>query len=824
MIPSDPMIGHSESAKGIVQNAVIYFPDPYLPQSENLKLIDNISLRFDINHDRLQLDSLKARISNLAIASVNSLELDMEFLKSFKKREHAEMTSDEIFDKLREIRFLHRYFENADEALLTFTFGKEESHRYVSDINLFADASMMIDDVLTQGIYLYGRLVWDGELFVEDRIEGEIQSIRFGEDLKLNDVAFDFQYDRDDTYSLIPNRIRSHSGNLSIFERPFDYFTAVVYPDDLTTGKFEASYGFGQQFLTTRAEYNVDQRQMLCEVRGDINPILLAIDWVGETEALSKLSFEGLPHVSAKFRLKDWSSIEDISFRLVSEGVVLKEVPFSYARARGTWDNQNRSVVLNEFHAARSSYAIEGQLYRSLESTEYRYLIKGTGIPPHLNSMFKPWWSRTWEKFDFKDHPVGVDIDIWGTTNDLSKRNTFGSMVFDDIEYKGLQIDHGEVRINAISKYLDLFDIYIQNENNVASGRVENVYEAKGSRHVSQSLDLYTNIPLHTIAPLVGKDLDPFVNNTKPEAWADVWLKGKLIKDGFPELNHLDDLEVKLHVSEPTWFFGLELDSADAVLHKKGETFRVEPVTFEFAKGRGNGIFLVSGSKPEKKIEFTVNLEDFDFREAVEKIEVFQNKEEVSTAQSSDALVVDGRSEAEFSNTDSNNTDTKKNSGGFKLKRPEDESYMDLTLVGTSPINDLGGMQAVGSFELDDPLIHRVHIFGGFSKVMDNAELNLGSFSLKRATSPLRIDGRMLYLDNLELTGPSSRVRSKGSINMEDGSLNFRLKAYPLGEVKFPVVAGLALVLRPFAHLFEVQVTGTLEEPEVKTVIDPSGL
>ena len=108
--------------------------------------------------------------------------------------------------------------------------------------------------------------------------------------------------------------------------------------------------------------------------------------------------------------------------------------------------------------------------------------------------------------------------------------------------------------------------------------------------------------------------------------------------------------------------------------------------------------------------------------------------------------------------------------------------------------------------------------------MMDNAELNLGSFSLKEASSPLKLEGSKVFFENLELTGPSSKVRSKGFLDLGEQTLDFRVKAYPLGEVKFPVVAVLAFTLRPFTNLFEVRVTGSIEDPEWKLQIDPSGL
>jgi len=822
LIPANSGVANLESVEGMVQNAVFYFPDPYLPETENLKLIDGVSIRFLASRKSITLESFKARISELSIASLNPLKIDSSLLMSLRSKEPKEMDQEKILNKLREIRFLHDYFRNAEEALLTFTFHQESETRYSGDINLFAASSRMMDNVTSQGVYLVGKLVWDGDLFVDGMVNGELRSLRFADKLKLEDVAFEFLYERDDSYSLIPNRIRAHSAKLSILDHPFDYLTATAFPKDLSSGHLETAFGFGRQYLATVSDYQLDAKTAVMKVRGDLNPMELARQWIGDHKDLEIVKFDAIPHVSASFRIVNWNDLEDIKFKVISENPTVSDVSFAFARAWGSWDRKSRILVLDHFIGCQPTYTIKGRLLRDFTKKDYRYVIWGEGLPPDLNPMFQSWWSELWESFDFRDHPVRFDIDIWGNRLDSNQRFVYGGLAFEDIVYKGLSIDYGELKINTIAKYIDLFDLSIQNSEGVASGRIQNVIESDGERQISRHIDLFTDIPIHRIAMVVGEELDPIVNNTSEDVTADIWLNGTLIKEDFPEFRYLDDLFITVHIPEPAEIFGVTVESADAKVRKRQDEIRIEPVSFEFAKGKGEGTFVIDGPDSSKNLEFSVKLDDFDFREAIDKISAFSkdsSEAEVSTvdepADDQVGMVARESKTATTSNPEN---------GGFKLKRPEDQSFMDFTLVGSCPIGDKNGLQAIGSFQLDDPLIHRVHMFGGFSKLMDNAEMNLGSFSLKKATSPLRIDGSMLYFDDLELTGPSSRVKSKGSVNLSNGELDFRLKAYPLDEVKFPVVAGLALVLRPFVGLFEVQLDGTLEDPEWKVVIDPSGL
>ncbi len=825
VVPSEPTLemGKSESAVGLLSNAVVYYPDPFLPASENLQLIKDLTLRFHVDGEGIELESLKAKLSRLTLASRNVLRLRFAWFQDQRTKPGVvEFPTEVVFQKLRELRYLYDAFEHAEKALLTLSFDSDPDPQVTPSaaLSLYAASARILDRVNTQGVFLEGRIVWEDAIVVEDKLRGEIQSVRYEQELQMDELTLAFTYLRDGFFSLLPDEVGLQAAKLSFRGQELDFLEATIWPERTGQGEIAATMGFAGESTAIEAAYDIPQEWMGVQVSGDFDALHMAATWTQAMQGFSLFGFEDIPHLRASFEIREWQHLSPIEFRAVGTSILAKGVNFEYGRTWGRWDGTQQRIVLDQFVGQRSGYTLSGSLDKTLGYGPYRYRIFGQGIPTDLNPMFRSWWSAAWEDFDFREHPVQVDLDIWGLESDPGQRFVHGMLGFEHLDYKGLDIERGQVRLNSVARYLQLLDLVVKTPDGVASGDVSIVYDPLDSNMLSEHLDLYTNLPLHRVAPLVGDDLQPLVENTRPDTVADVWLHGVLVKEAFPEYRHLDSLKLRVQVRRPTWFYGFEIDGADAFVHKQQDRVEIHPVDLRFAGGRGNAFFVGYEEGGLRQVDFAVDLRDFDFRSALSKVEGLQEEAELEQ-NGSEKIAAQGIAAVNGEPAESSQSSV----GATMIGNvPEGRSFMNVRLAGSSPADSLDGLQAWGEFDLNDPLIHRVHLFGGISKAFSNAELSVGSFSLKEASSPLRVEGKRIIFEDLELTGPSSRVRSKGVVDLEDGSLDFRLKAYPLGEVKFPVVAGLALILRPFAHMFEMQLTGTLKEPEWKLVIDPSGL
>ena len=804
---SDNGFSLDEPAHGVLQGGTVYFPDPYIPEEDNLRLIENFSFHFWIDREKVSVGSLRANISKLNVSSVNSVTIPLKTVSDYVHREPMETDDSpkmDLLDRLRMLRWIHQYFEDADEASLTLACSFDEEQGFSTGFSMFSEGARLQNNITTQSLYFYGKLNYKDIFTFGDGFRGELEAVRYGSRLKVEGLSFLVKHEPGASFNL-PGEAIIQARQVIYNGNSIDYVSADLFPHDVESGSVKLDFGIVGQSATAKIDYDLSRKHADIAVVGDFNPLDIASSGLlGEPPEITLLRIPGIPHMEGSLSIDDWKTVSDIRFSMVTDTIFLKKAEFDYARARGSYGDH--TIHLDDFAIMQPEYALRGKLSQNFQNEEYRFLLRGEAIPTDLNGMFHSWWSRIWTRFTFGQYPAAADIDIWGSHNDRTRRFTFGEISFRDTAYKGLPIKRGKIRLSTLSKYTHLFDLDVHHADGIARGDIKAVYQYNGTNLVSQRMDVFTNIPFHQIAKVIGEDLDIYVENTNAEAKPDIWVQGCLVSDDFPEYNDIEHLGLKIHSGAPLEFFGVTLDSVDAEILKTAEKVMISPVSFTFADGQGTGEFSVEGEEPNRVLNFKIDAVDFDYHVASKKIS-YLNKPEPETK-----VVAENNS--------------KKNKKNKKEEPPKEKerSFMDLTLTGSCPLGDWSGLQGTGEFNLDDPLIHRVHVFGGFSKLMDNAELNLGSFSLKRATSPLRLEGKKIFFENLELTGPSTRVKAKGVVNLNDQTLDFRLKTFPLGEVKFPVVAGIAFLLRPITYMFEMRATGPIEDPEWNLVLNPSGL
>ena len=801
---ADDKFNFQKSAEGVLQGGTVYYPDPYIPENQSVRLVENFSFRFGLDRKELTVNSLRANISNLSVISTNSVTVPFDALKELKRKNLQNKVEDnprdlDLFEELGILRLIHKYFADVDEASLRVRCYFDREKGLAGAFNLFSEGARLEDNITTQSLYLYGMLRYQDKFSYGDGVRGELESIRYGTKIRADGLSFLVKHEQSESFGVLPVEVVAHVNRVDYNGNSIDYAAARIFPADIGRGKLVLDVGLLGQSATVDASYDLNQKQAKIGIVGDFNPIDIATSgWLSLDPESLHTKIPGTPHVEAGLTISNWTDISDIRFSMVTGAVEIKGAPFDYARAIGTY--ADHTVTLSNFAATKPAYVLRGRLSQNFETTDYRFLLHGDVFPTDLNPMFHDWWSRLWTRFEFGQQPVSGDIDIWGAHNNRLKRFTYGRIAFQNVSYKGLPIERGKIRLSTISKYTHLADLEVYHPQGVARGDVKMIFERKGSEQVSERLNVFTDIPFHEIAKVIGDDMDVYVENTNPEAKPDIWVKGCLIHDDFPDFAYLENLNIKIHAETPVEFFGVTLDAVDAEILKRDKHITVSPVSFAFAKGQGTGEFHVDGKEPDRLLSFQVDIEGFDYHVAGTKLK------SMSQSQPETAPKIANNAKAD------------------KPKKEREPSVANLTLEGSCPLGTWNGLKGTGKFELDDPLIHRVHVFGGFSKLMDNAELNLGSFSLKHATSPLRLEGKKIYFDDLELTGPSTRVKAKGVVNLDDKTLDFRLKTYPLGEVKFPIVAGVAFLLRPITSLFEVRATGPIDDPEWNMVLNPGGL
>lgn len=779
-----------ETRFGGINGGTVFYPDPFLPESENLKLIENINMSFSFDDESLKIRSLDANVAKLQVSSRRAFEIPHEFWDPLQDDDdERENDNRDWAESRKELLRIHDYFNKTEFSTLDISLSYQTGRGFDGEYDLFTEGGRALDKLSNSSFYLTGKFNIDEHFHMLERVYGGIESIAYGNEYRIGSIDFFVTFDSDQINPYVPDEVKFHARKLSVHGREIDFLSGTVAPQDLYNSDVVFDVGIGDQSLRGEIDLNTEEDLLHWQVSGSVAPLKIADQLDFETEGVP-LKFADQVWLNASGSVTDWKTLDNLEFALVTQNLELKGVGLEYARGLGRLEAD--TLFIDGFSIRLGGARLRGLLSKNFENTEYRYLIEGKMFPYLLNPMFKPWWEKTWTSFDFSESPAYADMDIWGKADDQRRRNAFGEIAFDEVAYKGLMMKRGELRLQAISKYTRLYDMQIRHPEGFATGEVRTVYQPDGKLVMTQRYNVASDIPLHRMKNLLGESLEVYVDNASENAAPHVNVEGCLVKDEFPELEKLERMKVEIASDASFEFFGVEMDRLNATILSEGDQILIHPVSYGFADGVGTGSFRMLKKGDETILEFQTELQDFNYHIGLNKISALKDEEEPFEEEVKEEKVR--------------------------------ESYMDLWVEGQTPIGKWGELRGEGRFELRDPLIHRVHVFGGFSKVMDNAELNLGSFSLKEASSPLKLEGTKVFFEDLELTGPSSRVKSKGFIDLGNQTLDFRMKAYPLGEVKFPVVALLAFTLQPITHLFEVRATGSIEDPDWKFQLDPSGL
>jgi hypothetical protein len=787
-----PGAGESPSRLIRIRNASLFFPDNYLPENNNLKLVQDIHLDVTWNPDQLTLNALSARIAALSIRANPGSPLDLSDLRQLLKKlsTHEGGTDADPASILKKLKHLHAFCSDLRSASLSFQPRIHAAQNLEIAFDAYAEAWDQNKGLHGGPLFASGQLLVESDGKLHVLANAGCRTLRDSSLLTIDDIRLSLQ-------ATTPCALISPSLSLQVNiakaqrkEAKLGSLQFLFQQENSAPVVYEGWANIAQQTLKLKGTLDLQTREVTAELSGDVEPhrVTDALDLTASVRP-DLIQFHQPALLWGHATLHDWKTPRTLRFRLSGGGVSFKGVPFAFASTQGSYID--RRLRLDHFSASNPQYSIGGQIDENFNTQAYRYQIRGAAFPDDLNPMFRSWWPEIWESFTFRTRPMAVDLDIQGQDDQPSKRLIYGNILLGDLDYRGFPIRNGSLRIYAVAQYYKLFDLNIEHPRGSARGSISTFYPNDSESWGVRQLDLDCRIGLADAVPLLGEDFSELAENLTSDEAPNCLIKGTLANEEAPDGIHRHALDIQVEAPGPVQCYGFRLENVSARLKQRDRIIQIEPLSFRFANGSGEGNLRIDRRTEPADLHFDLKVGDFDYRIAGSRLPGSQTPSPSAAAAAAE-------------------------SGS--------PSFTTLRLSGSCPVGQLDLLQANGSFELDDPLIHRVHLLGGLSKALSGINLNLGSFSLKRASSSIRMDGKDVFFDDLVLTGPSSRVAAKGKLNLDSKNLDFRLKAYPLREVQFPIIAGLAFMLRPVTTLFSVRLDGTLDEPNWQVTIDARSL
>ena len=566
--------------------------------------------------------------------------------------------------------------------------------------------------------------------------------------------------------------------------------------------------------LALRAVYQISKLSGSVSGRGELFPEDLNSSQLQKLDLANKLRAPfGISLLKGEAVLGHGGSITEASLRGAGRNVTWRGVQSKRASI-GVRYRQGGDWLLDPMVVQVGDSYVQGS-YSRKPTRDYRFLLKGFLRPEEINpwmhrevrpeetnSSRDDWWTRLWHDFELGLAMPAGDFDVAGRWHDPggNHRKVFGSAEFRSISFRKMPVKTGRVKIvtdsnRTIARNLELIlkRGWVKGEmswgNGLGkSGSIDTNFSLKGAVAPSDCVDV--------LGPTARKTLLQF----KSEKTIDFQAEGVTRPD-----ENSTNYDVEANGTHPLRYANIPLDALAFELHRRGRISKVENLTFQFAGGFAKGSIVHKELDGNPSLGVNVTLIGAKRERTIEAL----------------------RMSKVFSLSESNDTITSEFPGDREETQENDRSVLDFTLKAEGNPNNLLSFEGNGTFNLQDPNLGSIRLFGPLSEILRANPLPLpmpsGSVNFTRLAATYALDRNRTTFDNLSVASSTALLRGKGEMSLQDSMIDFEGRMYLLGGLtsKIPIFGKIADAIDPLSGFLELKLSGSLEDPKWSMNFEP---
>ncbi len=480
--------------------------------------------------------------------------------------------------------------------------------------------------------------------------------------------------------------------------------------------------------------------------------------------------------VAATVQLDSGWKLASATARLDAEDAIAYGVHLDEARGRIALDGT--SLAATEIVLKTGASAAGGQYTMDTASKDFRFLLEGRLDPAAINPWFKDWWQRLFSHFDFSAIVPSANVDVAGRWGLPDLTTVYISVAADKPAIQGVPLDRVRTVLFIRPQYYEARELSVRHRGGTASGTFARWSDPVTRQPTRLDFQVDTKgIDPADVSGLLGdvgrRITTPFRFQVAP----DLKVAGRIDND--PATT---DVRPTIHVegSSPATVsvYDFPVSNVRFTADVKGDEINVVP-DVDFAGGKGSGRIWLTGRGAQQLLHF-----DYALKGA-------------KLGPSADAL-------EEFSATRTGTPRTEKSTYLIKAA----DVNVEITASGEGPGGNPYGLKGRGQAELTGAQLSEVPLLGPLSELIPVLTLRFTHMQ-----SPLELDGPLLRLPDVKLTGANSGIDALGTYNLQTRALDFNAKVYPFGESENPIQALLNAVTRPLSSFFGVHLGGTVTKP-----------
>ncbi|MCX6938311.1 MAG: hypothetical protein NTU80_10515 [Verrucomicrobia bacterium] len=448
--------------------------------------------------------------------------------------------------------------------------------------------------------------------------------------------------------------------------------------------------------------------------------------------------------------------------------------------------------------SASGSYEMDTQ------TLAFRFLLGGGLRPMAIEGWFSEWWDRLWEDFHFGPVPPAAEVDIQGTWGEPDETTVFVGAASGPMALRELALDTVATRVMVQHNHIDILGFRITQGPRAAAGNLSRRLAPGGAAWERLDFDLRSDLPLTALTDLFRNDgqeiVAPFALTVPPR----LRLVGQAFGPDAGTLAGAQRYSLDLEVPGALRYHNFPLDNLAVRILRQDSAIRLESIRAGFASGVVSGTATLDGPADARLLAFDAVATDASLDLTLAKWREFQ------AARTPPPALPDSPTPA---------TPTKPESREKPLG-----GTLQLRLAAKGPADDPLGFTGQGSAIVTGADLARIRLFGLFSQLLSELGIGLTTLKLTDADARFTLDRQRLAFSELNLKGASTLVETHGDYSLADGKLAFTAKVRPFERSGNLLGSTVNLVLSPLSTVLEVELGGTLDQPDWTFALGPTRL
>ena len=542
-------------------------------------------------------------------------------------------------------------------------------------------------------------------------------------------------------------------------------------------------------------EVDLETRAAALTVDGNLD--LLSVAPPQLVEKLPAIALQRAPYYNLDLLFEPGFALTRADLRTRADAVQIEELLFQHIRFRANYEDG--VINLPRLYLRRDWQWMDVGFRLDRKTNDYFISLFGSAKPYDYNPILPRWWGGIFKEFDFESFENGLgDFVIYGNTKNKTADFFFGRASAEDVAYKDVRIDAGELIVWGRGPYAEITGLDVRKGEGFARGQIQftsRIDDVRGPLSVRLALD--TKLTLGDAGKLFDEDIARVLADFQSEALPRATLKGAIFNKAYPEFAGRSYIDVTATCPAPLSYKGLPLDYLGFDLFGRPDQIYLRNLHLGYAGGTAEAeADLLTGEETPAHVRLRGTLTGANQAKAIAPLNQSKIKE---AAKEGEKMEDDAAT-------------------------PAGIGQLDLALHASGPVDAPLDFDGFGHLRIENDELYAIQLFGPLSQLLQNTILGFTSFGLSEIDAVFRMEAGVVHFSKFEVNGPRTRIEAPGSFRLSDASLAMRVSVFLFKNAGNPD-SNLRrfgdFIRSPIPNLLEFELTGTPENQNWRSLYDP---